>query len=215
MTNYNQIRANVSLIIENAAIAKHVSRNFKTTIFSVESIKARNALSILDKSAGVDQIHCYIDREYESFATSNRICFVKKNDQTKYFKIKYKRNNRRTEYDIWKIYNSDYFSTSDIHPIIPSYFIQSFVDLDLKYIIMDMLKEGKSVDDCIELIENNKTGFNIDDYIREIGYARINDLIDAIDSGLFKEKIVTEKNNNKLHWAYVDWMDVKDLCIIF
>lgn len=215
---YNTLRANTSLIIENSCISKYLSEHFKTTIFSVEAIKTKNVLSTLDRSAGVDQIHIFTEKDYESFATSNRICFVKDGDPTKYFKIKYKRSNNKTEYDIWKIYNDKYFSNTgidiDIYPIIPSYFIQSFVDLELKYKIKNLLKKGYSVDKCIELIENKKTDFDINDYIKEIAYAKIKDILEALDLRLFEEKVITE-GNTKLHWAYVNWMDVRDLRIIF
>lgn len=215
ISNYNQLRANISLIIENACISEYTSKYFQTEIFSVEAVTTQNALKTLDKSVGLDQIHVYINKDDESFGTSNRICFVKKEEPTKYFKIKYKRTNNKTEYDIWKKYNIEYFSKTKIYPLIPSYFIQSFVDLELKYKIQDLLKKGISVDSCIELIKNKEVDFNADDYIKEIAYAHITDLIDAIESRSFKEKIYIEDDNNKLHWAYVDWIDVKDLGIIF
>ncbi len=209
---YSPLRGSISLIIDLACLSKHISKHFNTHIFSVEADRS-TVLSNLDKSIGIDQIHLFIDKDDHAFATSNRICFVKKDQPARYFKIKYKKSNRQTEYDVWKklIYEDDL--DTDIYPIIPTYFIQSFVDIDLKFKIENLLKKGLSVEKCIELIENKKTDFDIDDYIRGIAYAHIRDILDAIDSNQFKERVIQE-GPNTLHWAYVDWMNVRNLGII-
>ena len=208
-------RKNVSRIIDKVIIRDYVSNHFQTAVFSLEDMDTQdNIFSKFDIIYGIDHFHFAKNERAKltTFATSNRICFYTSTPKY-YFQIKLHRSTYEAEYEKWKRYieNSKQFQKEFL--IIPTYFIQSIVQEDLRRLIEWYLAKDWKVEDIERHLKKNMERFKINERISHIAVAKIKDIIDAIDNGHYTTKEIKD-GPSTLVWAMVPWTAVSDLELI-
>jgi hypothetical protein len=205
----------ISFVVENTMIKRHLESYFNSEIKTLENIGRQDLLSRLDMNACIDQIHLKklkYQKQYNVFATSNRINFIDIEESPYIFRVKYKRSTKvEEEFQTWQRYYSIDTNELPYSLIRPSYFVQSYVDKIVKKRIGDFRKKGLNFEKLIELINSNYENWNMDKYIKTIGCVRIPDLIYEINKNNCKIIKIKEKTGEDLFWAHVKWENVKGL----